>query len=136
MFLKYFSEKSKNTTNPTVIRYAKKHKTNRFGVKSKLLAVAIMMVLSVTTHGKKGMEIFAYGQEPIPGQGITLPGFDISKDLLIAGYDNRVDLDDIHAHAAFGSIIRHPDYKDLNYFAVYGAYGIQRYTMVNDPING
>jgi len=136
MFLKYFSEKSKNTTNPTVIRYAKKHKTNRFGVKSKLLAVAIMMVLSVTTHGKKGMEIFAYGQEPTPGQGITLPGFDISKDLLIAGYDNRVDLDDIHAHAAFGSIIRHPDYKDLNYFAVYGAYGIQRYTMVNDPING
>lgn len=139
MFMKIFSEKSKNTTYPTETRYTKKHETSGFviiGFKNKLLAIAILAVLTLTAHGKTDKEIFAYGQEPIPGQGITLPSFDISKDLLIAGYDNRVDLDDILAHTAFGSIIRHPDYKDLNYFAVYGAYGIQRYVMKGDPING
>jgi hypothetical protein len=114
----------------------KKHKTNGSGLKTRLLAVAIMAAFTLTAQSKIDKEIFAYGQEQIPGNGIVLPNFDIAKDLLIAGYDNRVDLDDIHAHASFASIIRHPDYKGLNYFAVYGAYGIQRYVMKGDPING
>lgn len=134
---KYFFLKiGYRTIEHTEIQYAKKYKTNGFDLISKLFAAIIITILTLTTHAKNDKEIFAYGQEPITGQGITLPRFNIAKDLLIAGYDNRIDLDDIHAQAAFGSIIRHPDYKDLNYFAVYGAYGIQRYAMANDPING
>ena len=114
----------------------KKNKTRGFGIKAMLFAVFILTAFTLSVDGKNRKEIFAYGQEPIPGQGIFLPKFDIAKDLLVVGYDNRIDLDDIHAHASFASIIRHPDFKDLNYFAVYGAYGIQRYVMPDDPING
>lgn len=114
----------------------KKHKIKGNGLKTRLFAVAIMAALTLTVEAKIDKEIFAHGQEKVPGEGIVLPKFDISNDLLIAGYDNRVDLDDFHAHASFASIIRHPDYEDLNYFAVYGAYGIQRYVMKGEPING
>ncbi|MFY0624895.1 MAG: Ig-like domain-containing protein [Reichenbachiella sp.] len=53
------------------------------------------------------------------------PHFDKSKDILIAAYDIKPDPDDIHAAAALGSMLAHPDLDGVNYFAVAGAYGGQ-----------
>ncbi|WP_405414723.1 hypothetical protein [Maribacter sp. Asnod1-A12] len=52
--------------------------------------------------------------------------FDISKDLLILQLDCKTDVDDLHTAAGLATILKHPDYKDLNYFAVAGTYGIQK----------
>ncbi len=53
------------------------------------------------------------------------PSFDKSKDILIACFDIKPDPDDIHAVAALGSMLVHPDLNNVNYFAVAGAYGSQ-----------
>ncbi|MGB0370906.1 MAG: hypothetical protein ACPGN3_06095 [Opitutales bacterium] len=55
----------------------------------------------------------------------ALPPFDKENDLLIAQFDNRPDTDDVHAQAAFGSILAHPNYKDINVYGVLYAYGNQ-----------
>ncbi|MEO0795571.1 MAG: hypothetical protein AAFX93_10425 [Verrucomicrobiota bacterium] len=52
--------------------------------------------------------------------------FDQSKDILIAQFDSNADPDDIHSIAALGCMLAHQDYAGVNYFAVAGAYGIQR----------
>ncbi len=51
--------------------------------------------------------------------------FNEDKDLLIANYDCKTDVDDLHSVAAFATILRLPKYKKLNYHAVAGTYGIQ-----------
>jgi hypothetical protein len=51
--------------------------------------------------------------------------FNKSKDILIAQFDGKPDADDIHSVAALGCMLKHPDLKDVNYFAVQGAYGNQ-----------
>ncbi len=53
------------------------------------------------------------------------PHFRFESDLLLAQFDNQPDADDIHAQAALGSMLVHPDFKGLNVFAVSGAVGIQ-----------
>ncbi len=53
------------------------------------------------------------------------PSFNKSKDILIACFDIKPDPDDIHAAAALGSMLVHPDLNGVNYFAVAGAYGNQ-----------
>ncbi len=53
------------------------------------------------------------------------PSFNKSKDILIACFDIKPDPDDIHAVAALGSMLAHPDLSGVNYFAVAGAYGRQ-----------
>ncbi|QBG48529.1 hypothetical protein EGM51_14375 [Verrucomicrobia bacterium S94] len=54
------------------------------------------------------------------------PTFDADRDLLIAQYDSKPDPDDLHAQAAAGCMLRHPDWKNVKVFAVAGAYGIQK----------
>lgn len=51
--------------------------------------------------------------------------FDIKKDLLLVQYDFKTDVDDLHTVAGFSTILKHPDYSELNYFAIAGTYGIQ-----------
>lgn len=51
--------------------------------------------------------------------------FDKEKDLLLAQFDSKPDADDIHAQAALGSMLAHPDLAGVNCFAVAGAIGIQ-----------
>ncbi|MDF4203038.1 hypothetical protein PXD56_08735 [Maribacter sp. SA7] len=51
--------------------------------------------------------------------------FDISKDLLLVQLDCKTDIDDLHTSAGLATLLNHPDYKDLNYLAVAGTYGIQ-----------
>ncbi|MEP2238809.1 MAG: hypothetical protein ABJI22_10655 [Maribacter sp.] len=51
--------------------------------------------------------------------------FDISKDLLLVQLDCKTDIDDLHTAAGLATLLNHPDYKNLNYFAIAGTYGIQ-----------
>ena len=60
--------------------------------------------------------------------------FNPEHDLLIANYDCKTDVDDLHSIAAFATLLRHPDYKNIQHHAVAGAYGIQSglYVPPND----
>ena len=55
----------------------------------------------------------------------TLTSFDLEKDLLLAQYDFKTDVDDLHSVAAFGTLISISKFSEINYHAVAGAYGIQ-----------
>ncbi len=57
--------------------------------------------------------------------------FDKTTDILIAQFDNKPDADDIQSQAALGSILAHPSYSDVNYYAVAGAYGTQSGSYIN-----
>ncbi len=51
--------------------------------------------------------------------------FNTSKDLLIAQFDSKPDVDDMMAQAALGSMLLHPDMDGVNYYVVAGAIGNQ-----------
>jgi len=53
------------------------------------------------------------------------PRFDVKKDLLLAQFDCKTDIDDLHSAAALSTLLKHPDYQQINYHAVAGTYGIQ-----------
>jgi len=53
------------------------------------------------------------------------PLFDIEKDLLLAQFDCKTDVDDLHTVAAFNSLLKNDEFEKLNFIAVAGAYGIQ-----------
>lgn len=54
------------------------------------------------------------------------PYFDQRSDLLIAQFDSKPDEDDIHTQAALGCMLAHPSFAGINYYAVAGAYGVQK----------
>ncbi|MFR9652072.1 MAG: hypothetical protein SNG35_08640 [Rikenellaceae bacterium] len=54
------------------------------------------------------------------------PYFNKKKDLLLAQFDSKPDPDDIHAQAALGSMMLHPDLKGVKVYAVSGAIGNQK----------
>lgn len=61
--------------------------------------------------------------------------FNKKTDLLLANFDLLPDDDDVHAAAALGCILKHPDYKGVNYYAVAGAYGSQSgFTFINTAV--
>jgi hypothetical protein len=51
--------------------------------------------------------------------------FDTAKDLLVANYDSKPDVDDLQAVAGLGSVLKHPDFACVDYIATAGAYGSQ-----------
>ncbi len=51
--------------------------------------------------------------------------FDASRDLLIANYDSKPDVDDLQAVAALGTVLRDPAFACVDYIATHGAYGMQ-----------
>ena len=53
------------------------------------------------------------------------PAFNKTKDLLLAQFDCFADADDIHSQAALGCMLIHPDWDDINVYAVLGATGRQ-----------
>jgi len=53
------------------------------------------------------------------------PHFDLKKDLLLAQFDCKTDVDDLHSVAALYSLLENAAFKTLNYFAVAGTYGVQ-----------
>lgn len=51
--------------------------------------------------------------------------FNDQTDLLVAQFDCKPDPDDIQSIAALGSMLAHDSFKDVEYYAVAGAYGTQ-----------
>lgn len=51
--------------------------------------------------------------------------FDPEKDLLLAQFDCKTDVDDIHSVAGLATLLSHPNFESIRYHAVAGTYGIQ-----------
>ncbi len=60
--------------------------------------------------------------------------FNIKTDLLLAHFDCKTDVDDIHSAAALATLIADSRYKNLNMHVVAGTYGVQEglYVPAND----
>lgn len=60
--------------------------------------------------------------------------FNIENDLLLAQYDCKTDVDDLHSVAAFYTLLSNPNFSKVKYHAVAGTYGIQEglYVPPND----
>ena len=56
--------------------------------------------------------------------------FNPKTDLLLANFDLKPDEDDVMAAAALATVLKHPDFKDVNYYAVAGAYGDQKHIFI------
>lgn len=63
-----------------------------------------------------------YAQNNNPSQPVS---FDLDKDLLLANYDCKTDVDDLQSVAAFATLLADAGFQKINYHAVAGAYGIQ-----------
>lgn len=63
------------------------------------------------------------------GSLLAQPGdvdlFDRESDLLLAQFDCKTDVDDLHSVAALATLLSHPDYQSVRAYAVAGAYGVQ-----------
>jgi len=59
--------------------------------------------------------------------------FDKTKDLFLAQFDSKPDPDDIHAIAALGSMLAHPDLHNVDYYAVQGSVGKQNGKFIPAP---
>ncbi|GBL05360.1 hypothetical protein [Glaciecola sp. KUL10] len=62
---------------------------------------------------------------PAAGKSQPPKAFSKHKDLLISQFDFQPDADDVHAVAALGSMLLHPDLKGVNRMAVNGTTGLQ-----------
>ncbi|MFC2138525.1 hypothetical protein ACFLTE_10145 [Bacteroidota bacterium] len=60
--------------------------------------------------------------------------FNIEKDLLLAQYDCKTDVDDLHSVAAFITLLSDSNFSKIKYHAVAGTYGTQEglYVPPND----
>ena len=52
-------------------------------------------------------------------------GFDKNNDMILANYDCKTDVDDLHSAAAFATILATSKYSGINFHVVAGTYGIQ-----------
>lgn len=60
--------------------------------------------------------------------------FNKSTDLLLANFDLKPDEDDVMAAAALACILKHPDFSDVNCYAVAGAYGDQNHIFITSGV--
>jgi len=60
--------------------------------------------------------------------------FNAEKDLLLAQFDCKTDVDDVHAAAALITLLSNPNFSKIKYHAVAGTYGVQEglYVPPND----
>ena len=56
---------------------------------------------------------------------LTKGRFNIEKDLLLAQFDCKTDVDDLHSAAALRMLLSNPKFSKVKYHAVAGSYGIQ-----------
>ena len=64
----------------------------------------------------------AFGDDAEPD---LLGRFDRDKDLYLAHFDVKTDVDDVHSVAAVATMLADPRFSKVRYHAVAGAYGIQ-----------
>lgn len=65
--------------------------------------------------------------------GTVIGNFDVDRDLYIAQFDSKTDVDDIHSVAGVATMLNDPRFADVNYHAVAGAYGVQEGLYVPSP---
>lgn len=63
----------------------------------------------------------------------TLGQFTIGRDLFLAQFDSKTDVDDLHSVAGVATMLRSPAFAGVDYHAVAGAYGIQEGLYVPAP---
>ena len=51
--------------------------------------------------------------------------FDPSRDLFLAHFDSKTDVDDLHSIAGVATVLADPRFAKVNFHAVAGAYGVQ-----------
>ena len=60
--------------------------------------------------------------------------FNKNTDLLLSNFDLKPDEDDVMAAAALACMLKHPDFVDVNYYAVAGAYGDQNHIFITSAV--
>ncbi len=55
----------------------------------------------------------------------VIGNFNVEKDLFLANFDLKTDVDDIHSIAGISTMLNDPRFAEVNYHAVAGTYGIQ-----------
>ena len=58
-------------------------------------------------------------------EDVFLGQFRVNKDLFLAQFDSKSDVDDIHSIAAIATMLADPRFSGVRYHAVAGAYGVQ-----------
>lgn len=72
------------------------------------------------------MAIFlSFTTKPVHVDDSEKSGFNFEKDLLLAQFDCKTDVDDLHTVAAFATLLTNSSFSKVNYHAVAGTYGIQ-----------
>jgi len=82
-------------------------------IKEKLLLVLLLGAISCSCSNEEHVE------------PTSLAKFQPDKDLYLAHFDSRTDVDDIHSVAGVATMLADPRFSEVNYHAVAGAYGIQ-----------
>lgn len=60
--------------------------------------------------------------------------FNPKTDLLLANFDLKPDEDDVMAAAALATVLKHPDFENVKYYAVAGAYGDQNHIFITSGV--
>lgn len=92
--------------------------------------IAAIMLIGISCDGKQDSQKVSAESAPVE----TKERFNRDKDLLLAHFDCKTDVDDLHSVAALVTMMSHPDFSDIKYHAVAGAYGVQEglYVPPND----
>lgn len=59
-------------------------------------------------------------------QNTKIGHFNTEKDLLLLQCDCKTDVDDLHTVAAMATLMANDEFKDVNYHAIAGTYGVQK----------
>ena len=65
--------------------------------------------------------------------GSMMGQFNAQTDLFVAHFDSKPDVDDLHAIAAVGSLLKQPTFACVDAVAVAGAYGVQGGEFIPSP---
>ncbi len=82
-----------------------------------IFAIFIIVTMGSCSHAQKEKNRVAETSKNLE--------FNKEDDLLLLNYDCKTDVDDLHSVAAASSLLRIPQYSELNYHAVAGSYGVQ-----------
>jgi len=91
-------------------------------MKQKISSVLACLIIICTLFSCKSNTVVSKSVESTTNK---LGFFEPDKDLLLANFDCKTDVDDLHTVAAFATLMSNPTYSQIYFHAVAGAYGIQ-----------